>query len=197
MPAIFFDPLAHEYRVDGAPARSVTTLIRAAGYGDMMRVPRHALQRGETVHRFSQQIDSPFPNLLDVDPCKLDGYCLAYLDFKSKHPFDWSHVEHRAAFVGTLANGEIARYAGTIDRASVSQSVVLDIKTGGPAVWHGLQLAAYSMLLPSGAQRWLNVYLSKTGRFRVREYTADDQQKLNDEWIDIVTAYAVSDEGNP
>lgn len=45
---------------------------------------------------------------------------------------------------------------------------VVEIKTGAPDGWHGLQLAAYAML--TNARGRIGVYLRPDGWYRVRVY---------------------------
>ena len=60
-------------------------------------------------------------------------------------------------------------FAGTADRLGTinGKPVVIDFKTGGPASWHGLQLAFYDLLyddLPPMIRRRIVVHLRKDGR---------------------------------
>jgi hypothetical protein len=64
-------------------------------------------------------------------------------------------------------------FAGTPDRLGQFQGhdVVVDIKTGQPAKWHGIQLAAYDLLVPRALrrQRWA-IYLTAAGVPLIRHY---------------------------
>jgi len=51
---------------------------------------------------------------------------------------------------------------------------LLDIKTGGPADWHRLQTAAYSMTFPHFPMRRATVHLGSNGRYAMREYKLSD-----------------------
>ena len=66
--------------------------------------------------------------------------------------------------------------AGTPDRIGTmaGKDVVLDIKSGPPASWHGIQLAAYDLLLPlSHHRRRIGLYLNASGEIaRMQDYRA-------------------------
>ena len=64
--------------------------------------------------------------------------------------------------------------AGTPDRIGTmaGRDVVLDPKSGPPASWHGIQLAAYDLLLPlSHHRRRIGLYLNASGEIaRMQDY---------------------------
>ena len=64
--------------------------------------------------------------------------------------------------------------AGTPDRIGTiaGRDVVLDIKSGPPASWHGIQLAAYDLLVPrSHRRRRIGLYLNANGEMaRMMDY---------------------------
>jgi hypothetical protein len=66
--------------------------------------------------------------------------------------------------------------AGTPDRIGTmaGRDVVLDLKSGPPASWHGIQLAAYDLLVPlSHHRRRIGLYLNASGEIaRMQDYRA-------------------------
>jgi len=66
--------------------------------------------------------------------------------------------------------------AGTPDRIGTiaGRAVVLDLKSGPPAPWHGIQLAAYDLLVPlPHRRRRIGLYLNANGDLaRMRDYRA-------------------------
>ena len=64
--------------------------------------------------------------------------------------------------------------AGTPDRIGTmaGRDVVLALKSGPPASWHGIQLAAYDLLLPlSHHRRRIGLYLNASGEIaRMQDY---------------------------
>jgi hypothetical protein len=71
------------------------------------------------------------------------------------------------------------RYCGTLDRRVLLYPTrdavcvnwrigVLDIKRGGPAPWHAIQLSAYARCFAGPHARW-NLYLGDDGRYRLVE----------------------------
>ena len=80
-------------------------------------------------------------------------------------------------------------YAGRLDRRGTrgGEPFVLDIKTGTPARWHGLQLAAYAGCFPeSWRYRRLGAYLNVDGSGRLREYVD------HNDWIVFSAALTLS-----
>ena len=66
------------------------------------------------------------------------------------------------------------KYAGTIDRIVLlnNEKSIIDIKTGQVQDWHGIQLAAYNLALGNGDPRLYGLYLRKTGKYYLKEYSA-------------------------
>jgi len=183
-----FDPTTHRYTHQGRVIPSVTGRIKSAGllgpavsfYTD------ETAARGQRVHLACLQLDHAdlqwaagrggqtlAPALTPTER----GYVLSYHRWCEAMAPQWTSLEtpHYSARYDT---------AGTADRLGTIDSVpaVVDFKTGGPAAWHGVQLAMYDLLhdeLPPRERRRLVLHLVDDGRMaQVVEYHAADDYLL-------------------
>ena len=150
MPDFTFDPIKHEYRLDGRVLPSVTQILkplRDFSHVDPVKLER-AAKFGDAVHLATALDDR---DDLDESSCHPDvlGCVNGWRKFKSETGFEVEHVE-LALCSSTLY------YAGTLDRVGImkryndnvqGKRVLIDIKTGS---WLyatiGLQTAAYRSL---------------------------------------------------
>ncbi len=164
---IDFDEATHTYRLHGRVLPSVTTLIKP-----LMPDYSHADPTvGSAVHRYTELYDLALLSEENI-PDEFRGYLAAWIGFRANREFTPVHIEERVYH-------SILGYAGTIDRigvvADAGQPVLLDIKTGDPDPWHGVQLAGYCLaakrlgLIDDEIERW-GVYLRADGSFEVRVY---------------------------
>jgi hypothetical protein len=176
----YFDPNTHRYYLDGREVPGVTTLLKRAGIIDTTFLKNTAaLARGTAVHKQCEWMDSlPRARVLTFAKEQADspmaGYAIAYARFLRDLRPIYSHIE------AGLLNAEL-RFGGRTDRICVDLGdtgpAVLEIKTGQPADWHGVQLAGYQMLFPTGA-RWA-VYLKPGGNYDLRRCDrADDYTRF-------------------
>lgn len=176
---IQFDEDLHEYKVDGVVYPSVTTILKAEGFIDTRFFNEAATDRGTRVHRALQAIDSGVPPVL-YDASDIRGYVTAWEAFCESREPEFFGIE-KALY------SDAYRVAGTADRLATieGKQCVIDIKTGAPQSWHGLQLAAYAVLLGQAPKfygdpvqiRRYGVYVKNDGAFRVKEY--DDYDDFN------------------
>lgn len=157
----------HRYWLQDRELISVTTALKEAGLIDTAFFTEAASERGTYVHAACDLIDED--DLGAVEP-SCSGYVAAYDRFKTEAKPDW-HQRERA--VCDPAHG----YAGTLDRAGVLNHkwIVLDIKTGGPMPWHGLQLAAYARLALSREglkPARFDLYLRDNGTYKLEPQTS-------------------------
>jgi hypothetical protein len=171
----YFDAATHRYFLGGREVPGVTTILKRAGIIDTTFLNnRDALKRGTAVHMVCQQMDESVNQCGDwlgedaallglVGDSPLHGYWYAYAQFRRDHAPRYSHVE------AGLLHGRL-RFGGRADRVCVDLAgkgpAILEIKTGTPADWHGVQLAGYQLLFPTGA-RWV-VYLKPNGQYDLR-----------------------------
>lgn len=170
-----FEAKAHEYRLDGVKIPSVSEILKVTGrHGGYGFGPTSA-QRGTAVHKWCEIYDRGNASERDfnlswdnVDE-ELKPFVEAYIKFSEEWPGgDWWWIEERVWSSDYL-------YAGTLDRRS--PDVLLDIKTGSVADWHGLQLTAYDMCFEK-RHKLFNLYLRSDGRYRLKEAKARPKQFL-------------------
>ena len=140
-PDLLFEPIRHEYRMQGQVIPSVTQVLEGLHRFDMVpdAVLQAAQQRGTDVHLACQYLDEG-----DLDeealPDSIAGYVEGWREFLADYRPRFAGIETRV-FHPRL------RYAGTADRfaAIAGEPWVIDIKTAKHAhpVW-GLQTAAYA-----------------------------------------------------
>lgn len=174
--SLTFHPERHAYTWDGIPVPSVTQVLRGAALMDVRIHNTEAMDRGKDVHAACEFYDQRDLNWDTVRP-ELVGYVRGWEAFLADCQFKIVDIE-RMVFNPTY------RYAGTLDRTgsgilggAARQKVLLDLKTGSPARWHALQLAAYALALePRSPDSWYRVgcYLSDDGGYMLRGYE-DDQ----------------------
>jgi hypothetical protein len=159
-----FDPVTHRYTVEGRIIPSVTQRITDAGLlGSAAKFysPESAA-RGTAIHQACADRDHG----LDVAAFargEHGGYLTSYIKWCDAIQPIWTSIEtpRYSAKYGT---------AGTADRVGTfhdGQPLVLDLKSGGRASWHSVQLALYDLLhddLPPRKRRRIVLYLRANGR---------------------------------
>jgi len=143
MPEIVFQEEGHIYTVDGKGVPSVTTIIKECGLINMTWFTDGAATRGKYVHRATELLDRDDLDETSLDPA-LIPYVEAYKRFKQDTGFCINDIE-KIVYNATYG------YIGTLDRTGIFPNdkirSLIDIKTGQPAKWHGVQLAAYALCL--------------------------------------------------
>jgi len=141
--------------------RSVTGLIKAAGLLGSAAAfySPEAADRGTRVHRACLDLD--LGNAMQMDN-EVALYLDSYAQWRTLVEPVWTSMEEPRY-------SERYDFAGTADRVGTinGKPVIIDFKTGGPAPWHGIQLALYDLLyddLPHMIRRRIVVHLRKDGR---------------------------------
>jgi len=129
--------------------------------------PEAALERGRKVHAATALLDGwgdgsglYYDGLHPVLKPYVDAY-MAWQEVTGLRK--WNYIEH--VFVH-----EKYRYQGRLDRVSIHERIIVDIKCGGdehPSI--GCQLSAYAKPFWLPLTR-LSLHLFPNGRFRVREW---------------------------
>lgn len=150
----------------------VTDIIKDAGLIDTKWFTGLGRDRGTALHLATQLIDEGDLDRSSLDPFIVGGVA-AYERFLAEMGpvilTTEEPVEHAAyRYCGTLDRRILLPYAGDGMRPTV-----LDIKRGGPASWHPIQLAAYAHCFPGPLAR-ANLYLSETGTYKLVEHNASD-----------------------
>jgi hypothetical protein len=157
-------PLAVRYRSEsGTPLISVTQVLTLRGRIEDRWFSEDAAARGSAVHELTEVFDMDTTLAAVACPDDLRGYLDAYASFiKTMRP-----VYHASEVTVTNA---LLGLGGRIDRIAemFGQHGIIDLKTGQPSPWHGMQLAAYNVLRPTGS-RWA-LYLRGNGTYRLKDY---------------------------
>jgi hypothetical protein len=120
----------------------VTDVISAAGLIDKRSYkPIHAL-RGKLVHEATMLWDDD-----ELGSCdrKVAPYVKAYAAFRDEFSEPWIFREQRLIEPTFGYSGQPDRGA-LVYRHGHPVGILVDLKTGGPEPWHGIQLAAYGRL---------------------------------------------------
>lgn len=165
----------HVYRVDGVIVPSVTQILDVmSNYRKVNKVLLDAAAAfGDAVHDTLHLYDTF--NLEEYDPI-LTPYIEHWEQFRKDHNVTFLHVEHM------LYSGEF-KYAGTPDRVANidGRLAIVDIKTGQPAKYVGLQLAGYALLAEwefKTAYRDIDrysVFIDEKG-YKLKKYTGRDDK---------------------
>ena len=182
MPEIVFNNEGHIYTVDGKIIPSVTTIIKECGLIDTTWFNDTATTRGTYVHQATELLDRD-----DLDEASLDPVLVPYVDvykrFKDETGFCINDIE-KIVYNSTYG------YIGTLDRTgrfpNDKINSIIDIKTGQPARWHGVQLAAYALCFGSEIFNRYGLYLHDTGTYRLERFK--DRQDMN-VWMACLTLY--------
>lgn len=180
-----FDVESHQYRLDGSILPSVTQILQATGMIDAQWYTADAAHRGTVVHEIVQYLEegvisSSLEAIREANG-EVVGYIAAWYAFLDAVDWQGKNSEYR---VFSPLNG----YAGTVDLYGYlnGKRTIIDIKTGPPQIWHGVQLAAYRFArfyeIAPGQIDWndgdrlqaRNLYLRKDGTFRLV-----DRQKIS------------------
>jgi hypothetical protein len=155
-----FDEAKHEYWQKGTKVPGVTTVLRAAKIVDPKWFTEEARKKGTLVHDLTMQIDQSSIRTSPLLPNSVvPGEVLAYRKFLRE-------LQPRYRLIEVPMLHPVLRFGGKPDRVCsnlLGSPAVLEIKTGSPASWHGVQLAGYQLLEPTGARYVL--YLKPNGKY--------------------------------
>ncbi len=165
-----FDPIKHEYFLDGKRMPSWSEIGTHEGLIDYESVPQgnrqRGMGRGQDVHEMLHFFDEDDLDERSVSE-DLRGFFDAYRLFKSDTEFKPDLIEKGVFNIPFW-------YAGTLDRRGRGKffgerrRAILDLKTGKIERWTGIQLSAYSLALndPEPLDRY-GVQLSANGKYKL------------------------------
>jgi len=165
MSQLTFDGATHTYRYEGHVIPSVTQVIREAGMMSPFGLDDAAALFGTAVHA------AILGNGNTDDMLK--PYVKAWEKFLRERD-----LRLIAGWNERIVAGPCYRYAGRVDCVADDtdgELMVLDIKTGSPAPWHLVQVAAYiqaavQQLDARHGVRGAVVYLAMDGDYRFRAF---------------------------
>jgi hypothetical protein len=161
-----FDPVAHRYFLGDQELPNVTRIIEPCCAGSPWYT-EEARERGRDVHEATQFHDEG-----TLDPASLDdetaGCLRGWCRFLAESRFTIQFIE--------LPVHSRLMYAGKPDRVGLlnSKRAILELKSGEPEPWHGVQLAGYNQAVQEclgvPPLKRYGVYLRANGTYRTREY---------------------------
>lgn len=161
-----FDAAAHVYTLDGAIIPSVTQMLAQTGHVSEAFYTEDSAFRGQEVHRLCTDLDlGAIEDVAACDAPRYKGWVLAYVAFLARVRPEWEQIEVARVH-------PTQRWGGRPDRVGKVWGVeaIVEIKSGGPEKWHGLQTTLHDLLmpdLPAGVRKRYGLYLKRTGRFQL------------------------------
>lgn len=192
----FFDPVKHEYYVDGEPVKSVTQILGELGVLPVPpRATRYHREKGSLIHLGCEYVDRGEWSEENTTP-ELVPYIYGYKKFLKEESFVPVLIEQQV-FSPTF------RVAGTLDRwgrlrGAGRCTALVDLKTGVYDPGHGIQTALYELLLlEHKGQEFstdirMTIQLTKDGGYRKRAGKAKDKNDA----ISIMNTYRWLQEHN-
>lgn len=169
MTGLTFDEATHTYRFNGVVVPSVTQILKGVGLIDENRwATDWHMTRGRYIHKATELWDQGRLDMDSVDP-EIAGYVQSYILFRATSAnLEIKRIESRV-------HHELMWVAGTLDREIALNGcpALLDIKSGQPEPWHGLQLSGYALCCGwEWTHKRFGLYLKKDGSMaRLEEYT--------------------------
>ena len=141
-PTLHFDKETHTYKVDGEEKDCPSSLMKEAGLVSVSFYKTEHRERGSRFHEAAEALDQGETEVMLSDAEQ--PYLESYLAWRRLVKPVWELIEvPRFSAQHNLA--------GTADRigrlnGSTGRKVIVDLKTGPPQAWHGLQLAFYDLI---------------------------------------------------
>ena len=185
---INFDPASHTYEIDGVVYPSVTQILKNVGIIDDRFYASGSADKGREIHELTKLIDEGFLNIDKLNHHSYIGYLKAWEKFKYEFDINIKSIELKIF-------SSIDNYAGTLDRlADVKKlklkNCIIDIKTGQPQKWHGVQLWGYA--LAEHAEDMMAVYIKENGNYKV-ELFEDVKERNRSTWLSALNVYNFKD----
>jgi hypothetical protein len=172
---IDFNPAKHEYRDGGTVIPSVTQILKTAGIIDDRFYTVQARDRGTNAHSLCEQyakgkcVDATVP------------YVNAFALWKAETGAETLSVE---TTIDHSIDG--LRYCGRYDLLAEirGKPVLIDIKTGYPAAWHSIQMAAYALAVNPAF--CMVLYVKDNGAYKERYLTPRELVNGIAQWKDAL-----------
>lgn len=169
-PVFRFDKHQHAYTLDGALIPHITGMLEQTGYVDDTYFTEDCADRGHHVHLLTAQYDLGAIEDPTTITHRVKGWVLAYVKAMQDITHEWVGIEEAHAHPKL-------RFGGRPDRDGYiwRSHAILEIKSGPPAPWHGVQTALHDILLcgsperaamPVGVRFRFGLYLQKNGKYR-------------------------------
>jgi len=176
---MIFDPEFHRYYLDDGTTEipGVTSILTRAGYIDDRFFTEEARDRGSAVHDLCER----YSHGERLDRKGRELRALEYVNAFSAWIRDTgAYAVKTEGLVCGCINGRY--YGGKFDGLYeiAGEIVLIDIKTGAKAKWHGAQLAAYSMAKDATTGEKINpramidLYLRADGTYKTNALNASE-----------------------
>lgn len=142
---VTFDPIKHEYRVDGVVRPGPSAVLKAVGLSDDTYYTPGSAERGRERHEAIFLVQRGLVSVNDVAE-EVRPYVRGWQDFCGATGFKVATQEAFRAHASGAYCGT-PDITGTMKVEGRGRSGVLDVKTGQYERWHGVQLAAYRDLV--------------------------------------------------
>ena len=181
---ILFNPAIHEYKDGGEIIPSVTQILKVAGVIDDRWFSEESRERGSAVHDLAER----YANGEREDKLGRSLESLEYVNafarwMKEKKVYSI----YTECTVHNSINGK--RSAGRFDILALigGKRVLVDLKSGGPAPWHKVQLAAYALAMfqdgtPVNPDKVANLYVKPDGTYHYRPVNGMDLVRAIRTW---------------
>lgn len=185
-----FDPVKHEYRCGGVKFPSVSQVLQYAGLIDTRWYTPGSSEAGTQLHSVCRLLDMDMIELSDLtDNAVLHNRAEAWLNYKAVSKIEIIESEKPRG-------NKTYKFCGTPDRVVMlnGRKAVLDIKSGAPASWHGLQLNGYRLLVDPDIDVLYTVRVKPDGKFSLKQYPISDEflNYVSLFWRDHVSGYMPS-----
>jgi RecB family exonuclease len=179
----FYAPL-HQYtdRDTGEVIPSVTQILKAAGIIDDRFYTEEARDRGSAVHTLCERYAKGERTDAKGRPLASLEYVNAFVKWMDEADDDGTELSYMKT-EGIIEHELFGiRYCGKYDIFCEQNgtSLLVDIKTGAPAKWHLLQLAAYALAI--NPTYIMDLYLSADGTYSERVLSPRALLYATDEW---------------
>lgn len=162
-PVFRFERQSHVYTLDGEVIPHVTGMLEDTGYISTVFYDDESRERGSIVHALTAEYDLGAIADPEAVVTRWKGWFLAYVAaVRVLRPI---HQAIEEAFASLRY-----RFGGRPDRIWIYKGLecIVDIKTGGPEPWHGVQCALNDIVvggLPPGVRLRYGLYLTERGRW--------------------------------
>ncbi len=179
---ITLDHESHIYYDGDRAIKSVSQILSEANQVDTRFYTEEGCERGSAVHDGTVAIDSGDLCAEDFNGTELYMYLIAYEKFLKDFTPKWEKIEE-IVYCKNLDYGCTVDRVGTIN----DKPFTVDLKSGGPSFWHGLQLNAYDLAMNKVNSKRI-LFLKKNGSY---SFSADhsgesfDGPMYRDYWISI------------
>jgi len=163
-PVFRFDRETHIYTLDGEEIPHATGMLAQCGYISEAYYTEEGAERGHIIHALTADYDLGAIRDVNAVVSRYKGWLQAHVKAMSILRPTWDTIEEAVCSIKY-------RYGCRPDRTGryTGAQVVVDIKSGPPERWHGIQTALHDLALgglPPMTRLRYGLYLKESGRFK-------------------------------